>query len=816
MASHEPSRDKGMSAGVEFLTFQHSRTNQGSSSSTRASFSQGSVDQMASARSALTSGIMMPVQQLLSPNEGVMDALSGLSIEQLNCMEETLRRAKMNRQQPFENPARVPPSAPPRPSARPPPARAPTASMKQFMSVMNTAPKNPSPPLKPSIKIVNGVPWLTFTYTTRSAVSTPYTIQANIDQVSMDDIPADFQETNCLYPSANAAEEEYRGSRRDYERECNEQGWKLAHLNPTVLSERKGVLQRAVISLRNASSEQKSRRVKRQEKKTQGKDVEMDVREPVLPIPRVVAPINSPVPASLPLTWRPAMVSSLQDNTQRPVPSDLTPQQQPEDQVQTATPQPTQQLPSLGSFETSTSDLSSLEFGGYIQGQFKRLRLQINISGINLGDISHEFKLSNCVYPRSFLTHDDQSEHWNTYGIRQAEESFLNEIGWKLCWINSGLLNGKRLLLQQALDAYRRRFLPSTGQPRARVGPSLLTRRNSSSNPGYSLFNGSDPPRTRHRNQQARVRFDTRDSISRKVHIGVAGEPYSGDDEGMDKDSNRYGSTERRAGEEDGDEEEDEEYGEEGEEDGDDSEGEAFDEEDEDEDEEPSEGDSFEDESGDGSSSEEVFHSQMSLLSFTGSIRTYSLGTGSGSARSRPRIHPTTAATTISGNASPLSRSETLPSRKRSWTEFTPKTHLSSGSSSSNIHRVRFDKRIRHGDTEGDRDALGYEQHGNEDGREPDREKEEDGEGAGVAVEVGGGRENESEQEGYHDDEDEDEGEGDNEDEDEDEVDWWKSRLNNSEYAEDHNLVSMTTEELIGALTNCYNSDVEDYYEDEG
>ncbi|KAK3804635.1 MAG: hypothetical protein JOS17DRAFT_85548 [Linnemannia elongata] len=742
---------------------------------------------------------MIPVQKLLSPNEGVMDALSELSIEQLNSMEETLKRAKMSRQQPSESPARVPPSAPSRPSARLPPALAPTANMKQFMSVMNTTPKNPSPPPRPSIKIVNGVPWLTFTYTTRSAASTCYTIRVDIDQVSMGDISVKFQETNCLYPSANGTEEEYKGSRRDYERECNEQGWKLVHLNPTVLSERKGVLQRAVISLRNASSELKSRRVKRQEKKAQSKAVEKDVRGPVLAIPRLVAPSNSPVPAPLHLIWQPAMVSTLQEGTQRPVPSDLTPHQQPGMQVQTATPQPTQRLPSLGSFETSTTDLSSLEFGAYIQGQFKRLRLQINISGINLDDIPHDFKRSNCVYPRSFLTHNDQSEHWNTYGIRQAEESFLNEIGWKLCSINSGLLNGKRLLLQQALDAYRRRFLPSTGQPRARVGPSLLTRRNSSSNPVYSLFNGSDPPRSRHRDQQARVRFDTRASISRKVHVESDGEPYSGDDEEMDKDtsSNRHGSAERRAGEEDGD----------------DSEGEDFDEEDEDEDEEPSEGDSFEDESGDGSSSEEVFHSQMSLLSFTGSIRTYSLGTGSGSARSRPRIHPTTAATASSRDASPLSRSETLPTRKRSWTEFSPKTHLNSGGSSSNNHRVRFDKRIRYGDTEGDRGALGYEQHGHEDGREPDGERGEGGEGSGVAVEDGG--ENESEQEGYHDDEDEEEGEGDNEDEDEDEVDWWKSRLNNSEYAEDHNLVSMTTEELIGALTNCYNSDVEDYYEDE-
>lgn len=463
MASHEPSRDKGMSTGVEFLTFQHSRTNQGSSFSTRPAINHGTVsvglkdivlnisskslclirlhskivvlnsqvNRMSSALSASISGIMMPVQQLLSPNDGVMDTLSGLSIEQLSSMEETLRRAKMNRQKPSGSTASFLPSAPSRHRARPPPVSTSAASMKQFMSVMSSVPKDPSPPAKPSIKIVDGVSWLTFAYTTRSAASTSYTVRADIDQVSLDDIPAEVQQLNCLYPSANGAEEDYKGSRRSYEQECNEQGWKLTHLNPMVLSDRKGVLQRAVISLRNASSEQKSRRVKRQEKKTQSTAVERDVRGPVISIPRLATPRASRTLVPVPLTWQPAMVSSLQEGAQRPVPSDLTPQQHSQPQVQTA-PQPTQRLPSLGLFETSTNDLSSLEFDGYIQGQFKRLRLQINIGSISLDNLPHDFKKKNCVYPRSFLTHGDQSEHWNTFGIRQAEESFLNEIGWKL------------------------------------------------------------------------------------------------------------------------------------------------------------------------------------------------------------------------------------------------------------------------------------------------------------------------------------------------------------------------------------------------
>ncbi|KAG0375859.1 hypothetical protein BGX24_008586 [Mortierella sp. AD032] len=600
-----------MSAGIEFLTFQHSRTNQGGSSSTRTSIGHGSAEQVVLARSASTGGMMMPVQQLLSPNEKVMDTLSGLSIEQLSSMEETLRRAKMSRRQKPSGSIETKAPSTPIPT-RPPTKSTQTSIMKQFMSVLNTAPKNSLPPDKPSIKTVDGVPWLTFTYATRSSVSTPCTVRADIDQIALEDILTEFQEANCLYPSANGAEEEYRGSRRDYERECNEQGWKLAHLNPTILSERKGILQRAVISLRNVSIEQKSRRVKRQEKRIQCKAVKKDVRGQVLPIPRLTSPsvsrmlLSGPLQPGppLPLTWQPAMVSSLRDGIPRPVPSDIPPQQQEPQQQLSSTPLPSQRLPSLGSFASPLGAISLLEFDGYIHGQFKRLRLQVNIGDISVDDLPFDFKKNNCVYPRSFQTQDDTSEHWNTYGIRQAEESFLNEIGWKLCSINSGLLNGKRLLLQQALDAYRRRFLPSTGQPRARVGPSLLTRRNSSSNPVYSLFNGSDPPsrNIRHRNQQARVRFDTREPISRKTHVDVAGETYRGDQDGLDK-----GSTVEITGEEGGNEDDEDNYGDDDDGDDDDDEGEGFEEDDEDDDdEEPSEGDSFEDESGDGSSSEDV------------------------------------------------------------------------------------------------------------------------------------------------------------------------------------------------------------------
>ncbi|KAF9919941.1 hypothetical protein FBU30_010349 [Linnemannia zychae] len=756
---------------------------------------------------------MIPVQQLLSPNEGTMNALSELSIEQLNSMEETLRRAKMNRSQ-ITTP--ITSAAPSRPSVHSSSLSRPsTSNMRQFMSVMNTTPKKSLSPTKPLIKIIDGVQWLTFTYVTRSTISTPYTVRADIDHVKLEDIPQEFQQENCLYPSANGPEEEYKGSRRDYERECNEQGWKLAHLNPTTLSGYKGILQRAVISLRNASTEQKSRRVKRQEKRIQVNVLEKDIREPVLPISRLVGLHHSQVlsesqssqsTAPTSIVWKPLMTSHLQESVRRPEPSDLIPAPESHSRYQTALSS-SQKLPNLGLFEDSP--LSWLEFDGYSQGQFKRIRLQVNITGINADDLPYDFKKNNCVYPRSFMTHSDQSEHWNTFGIRQAEESFLNEIGWKLCSANCALLSGKRVLLQQALDAYRRQFLPLTGQPRARIGPSLLTRRNSTSDSIFSLFNKSEPSRsTRRQSQQTRVQFDTRVSIAQETNAENVHKHHQQQKKGVDRDPARFNSAKQETESEESDGESDD-FKNRGEE------GSTSEEDDEDDD----RNDSFEDESGEGSSSEDRFHSQMSLLSFTGSIRTYSLGTGSGSARSRPRIHSNAPSVTSRKVSSPLSRqSETIPtttttatvtsripvptattvSRKRSWAEYNPQSHAD------NI-QGRSDKRVHFNDhREGKIDALENNHQSYEGRREPDGNEGKDESETG-------------EDEDTSEDENGDEGDqgGFGEYEDEDEVDWWKSRLNNSEYAEDHVLVSMTTEELIGALTNCYNSDVEDYYDEE-
>ncbi|KAF8930851.1 hypothetical protein BGZ58_008002 [Dissophora ornata] len=655
--------------------------------------------------------------------------------------------------------------------------------MRKFMSVMRPGPQDTTPSSKPSLRDVNGVPWITYSYKTRGGTKI-FTVRVDIDSVDMADIPSEFQRDNCVYPSANGPEQEYKGIRRDYERQCNEQAWKLAHLNPTLLASNRGALGRAVVEMRNVYLNEKSRREKRQEmaERRERGPVEGNLRfrqqGPVLALTRTqIRPqypqeqpgndrsIRTQVPPAPTLSWQPTKVIGLSPTSsgQHPYAYETTsnhvrPEPSPIDSNTRTFSRPLQQepmnaqvqarkFPTLGTFSVSGSSNSSggsLEFESFVQGQFKRFRIRCDIDCIQVEDLPFDFKRTNCVYPRSFLADEGESQHWKSFGVRHAEESYLNEIGWKL-----------RLLLQQALDAYRRRFLHATCQPRARVGSSLLTGRTSTPNALPETL--ARPGHTHHhpghrRPQQQRVRFSDLELPRRKS---------------ADRRASHIGQIEKNTGTDDVHEEDDEE------EEGDDEGEYGVEEQD-----VASEDGSSENESEDESSFSEGdggFHSQMSLLTFTGSIRTYSLGTGSGSARSRPRISPAairsgSTASVDSFSQSHSSHPSTFGIRKRS-TEAGRSISHQQGSSYGG-------KRARHHVSE-------------EEGEEVESQDR-------TEMDVST-----------------DEAENQDQGQDEDEDDWWMSRLQNSEYPEDQNLVSMTTEELIDALTSGYNSDVEDEEDDE-
>lgn len=131
-------------------------------------------------------------------------------------------------------------------------------------SAQNVAAPGPIPATTPLItkQDKNGVQWISFEYS-KDRIKVPYEIRCDVEAVEVSKLPNDHKDQNCIYPRARNRET-YTGNRFQYENECNEVGWALAWLNPTLKSKR-GLIQRAVDSWRNSNRDQKlrSRRVRR-------------------------------------------------------------------------------------------------------------------------------------------------------------------------------------------------------------------------------------------------------------------------------------------------------------------------------------------------------------------------------------------------------------------------------------------------------------------------------------------------------------------------------------------------------------------------
>jgi len=115
---------------------------------------------------------------------------------------------------------------------------------------------------------VDGVQWIRFEYS-KDRVKVSYEIRCDVESVDTNALNQVHKDQNCVYPRACSSKEPYRGNRLQYETECNEVGWALAELNPSLRGKR-GLIQRAVDSWRNSNRDQKlrSRRVRRLAKST--------------------------------------------------------------------------------------------------------------------------------------------------------------------------------------------------------------------------------------------------------------------------------------------------------------------------------------------------------------------------------------------------------------------------------------------------------------------------------------------------------------------------------------------------------------------
>ena len=112
----------------------------------------------------------------------------------------------------------------------------------------------------------SGVQWIAFEYS-RDRVKMEYTIRCDVESVNTESLDPNFKTENCVYPRACGDKSQYKGNRLNYETECNNVGWSLAHLN-TCLRGKRGLIQRAVDSWRNSNQDprMRSRRVRRMAK----------------------------------------------------------------------------------------------------------------------------------------------------------------------------------------------------------------------------------------------------------------------------------------------------------------------------------------------------------------------------------------------------------------------------------------------------------------------------------------------------------------------------------------------------------------------
>lgn len=279
-------------------------------------------------------------------------------------------------------------------------------------------PTNSAASLEPTVEIRNGVEWVSFVYSNNRTLKR-YTCRTDLDSVNIVDMDEDFKSANCVYPRANISREEYHGNRWAYENECNQLGWKLAWLNVEEIAGKRGLIQRAVDSYRNRCPSMRSRRVARQAKlnngtlrKRKSRD-EDDDDKAVLPY----EPTSSPdSPEKIPRIQTAAATTTASSTTTERHPKTFT----------------------IDDPATSS-----------------RCRIRINIESVDMSEIEDSFKTQNSVYPRALIGHNSTLPGSHA---KWQQENECNELGWKLAWLNSRQLAGKKNLLQRALDIYRTKF----------------------------------------------------------------------------------------------------------------------------------------------------------------------------------------------------------------------------------------------------------------------------------------------------------------------------------------------------------------------
>ncbi|KAI8877463.1 hypothetical protein K501DRAFT_278435 [Backusella circina FSU 941] len=120
--------------------------------------------------------------------------------------------------------------------------------------------------------------------------------------------------------------------------------------------------------------------------------------------------------------------------------------------------------------EPRTEIREGVEWVSFVYSHHRVLRrysIRTDVDQVDIGHLDDKFKSENCVYPRANLPRDQYR------GNRWAYETECNTLGWKLAYLNSSEIAGKRGLIQRAVDSYRNRY-PSMRSRRVARQEKLL------------------------------------------------------------------------------------------------------------------------------------------------------------------------------------------------------------------------------------------------------------------------------------------------------------------------------------------------------
>ncbi|CAO3617818.1 unnamed protein product [Cunninghamella echinulata] len=301
-------------------------------------------------------------------------------------------------------------------------------------------------PIEPMAEVKDGVEWVSFVYS-HNRVMKKYTIRTDLENIALDQIDDKFKADNCVYPRANLPKDQYKGNRWAYETECNVLGWKLAWLNMSEISGKRGLIQRAVDSYRNRYPSMRSRRVARQAKLMNGtlrkRKQRGDEEDALIELMSSLTNNNHQTSHHQHIstaTSNPSSSSSSSVPKHMPDHHQLQCSYVPPTSLDTATIKPSNHPKTIAMEDLATGT---------------RCRIKINVETVSLDYIPHDFRLANSPYPRYLRSNISANRP------RAIEETICNELAWKLAWLNPKTLAGKKNMLQRAIDLYRSKFMPS-------------------------------------------------------------------------------------------------------------------------------------------------------------------------------------------------------------------------------------------------------------------------------------------------------------------------------------------------------------------